>query len=95
MEVEYLPEAIDSVEGIAALIATSRNGLRALSHSPYLRDALAIPLFVVGRSTLEEARAPRLRADRGRTGLGERLCRGYRRHPRPGRWVDPAPRRRR
>jgi uroporphyrinogen-III synthase len=56
MEVEFLPHAIDSVDSIAAIIATSRNGLRALSQSPYLRDALAIPLFVVGRSTLEEAR---------------------------------------
>lgn len=55
MEAELLPDAIDSLEGVAAVVATSRNGLRALSHSPYLRDAIALPLFVVGRGTLEEA----------------------------------------
>ncbi len=56
MEPEFLPEAIEDLDGVAALVATSRNGLRALSHSPHLRDALSIPLFAVGRSTAEEAR---------------------------------------
>ena len=56
MEPEYLPEAIEDLDGVAALVATSRNGLRALALSPFLRDALSIPLFAVGRSTAEEAR---------------------------------------
>ncbi|MFN3745789.1 MAG: uroporphyrinogen-III synthase [Hyphomicrobiaceae bacterium] len=56
MEAELLPEAIESLDGVMALIATSRNALRALSQSPYLHDALAIPLFAVGRGTAEEAR---------------------------------------
>jgi uroporphyrinogen-III synthase len=56
MEAELLPEAIENLDGVAALIATSRNALRALAQSPYLHDAVAIPLFAVGRSTAEEAR---------------------------------------
>ena len=56
MEAELLPEAIDDLNGIVALIATSRNALRALSQSPYLHDAVAIPLFVVGQGTAEAAR---------------------------------------
>ncbi len=56
MEAEFLPEAIDSLDGVTALIATSRNGLRALALSPHLREATTLPLFVVGRGTAEEAR---------------------------------------
>lgn len=56
MELELLPEAIEDLEGVAAIIATSRNALLSLSQSPHLRDALAIPLFVVGQGTAEVAR---------------------------------------
>jgi uroporphyrinogen-III synthase len=56
MEAELLPEAIDDLDGVAAIIATSRNALRALSQSPYLHDAVAVPLFVVGQGTAEIAR---------------------------------------
>lgn len=56
MEAELLPEAIDGLDGVTALIATSRNALRALSQSPYLHDAVAIPLFAVGQGTAEIAR---------------------------------------
>lgn len=56
MSAEFLPDAIDGLEGVAALVATSRNGLRALALSPYLREAVSLPLFVVGRGTAEEAR---------------------------------------
>lgn len=56
MEAELLPQAIDDLDGVTAIIATSRNALRALSQSPYLHDALAIPLFAVGRATADEAR---------------------------------------
>ncbi len=56
MEAELLPEAIDDLDGVAAIVATSRNALRALSQSPYLHDAVAIPLFVVGHGTAEIAR---------------------------------------
>lgn len=43
--------------GVQALVATSRNGVRALRNHPARRDALGIPLFAVGRATAEEARA--------------------------------------
>ena len=56
MEPEFLPGAIEDLNGVTALIATSRNGLRALALSPHLRDALGIPLFAVGRGTADEAR---------------------------------------
>jgi uroporphyrinogen-III synthase len=56
MEAELLPEAIDDLHGVAAIIATSRNALRALSQSPYLHDAVAVPLFVVGQGPAEIAR---------------------------------------
>ena len=49
-------DAID-LDGVQALIATSRNELRALK-SPPLRDgARRLPLFAVGRATAAQARA--------------------------------------
>jgi uroporphyrinogen-III synthase len=56
-------EAADAVDldGAQALIATSRNALRAIKASPVLHRVLAevrqLPLFAVGRATAEEARA--------------------------------------
>jgi len=49
-------EAID-IEGAQALIATSRNALRALKASPALALARQLPLFAVGKATAAEARA--------------------------------------
>lgn len=45
------------LEGAQALIATSRNALRALKASPALAEARRLPLFAVGRATAAEARA--------------------------------------
>ncbi|MBX9592424.1 MAG: uroporphyrinogen-III synthase [Hyphomonadaceae bacterium] len=45
------------MEGVQALIATSRNALRALKASPALGLARTLPLFAVGRATAAEARA--------------------------------------
>jgi uroporphyrinogen-III synthase len=45
------------LEGAQALIATSRNALRALKASPALAEARAMPLFAVGRATAAEGRA--------------------------------------
>ena len=47
------PIELDEVQ---ALIATSRNGLRALAESPELEDARALPLFAVGPGTASTAR---------------------------------------
>jgi uroporphyrinogen-III synthase len=49
-------EAID-LDGAQALIATSRNALRALKSSPALAEARHLPLFAVGKATAAEARA--------------------------------------
>jgi uroporphyrinogen-III synthase len=64
------PVAIDAsaFEGAQALIATSRNGLRALGRSPALGAALTLPVFAVGSGTAEIARE--LGFDRVRDGAG-------------------------
>lgn len=49
-------EAID-LDGVQALIATSRNALRALKSHPIRNEARHLPLFAVGRATAAEARA--------------------------------------
>lgn len=48
-------EPID-LDGAQALIATSRNALRALKASPALAQARQLPLFAVGKATATEAR---------------------------------------
>lgn len=45
------------LDGASALIATSRNALRALRASPALAEARQIPIFVVGKATAAEARS--------------------------------------
>jgi uroporphyrinogen-III synthase len=49
-------EAVD-LDGAQALIATSRNALRALKGHPVLVEARHVPLFAVGKATAAEARA--------------------------------------
>lgn len=56
LEVELLPVAAAPFAGASAVVATSRNALRALAASPALRAALALPLFAVGGATEEMAR---------------------------------------
>jgi uroporphyrinogen-III synthase len=46
-----------NLDGVQALIATSRNGVRALRSTPLLASARAMPLFAVGKATAQEARA--------------------------------------
>ena len=45
------------LDGAQALIATSRNGLRALAASPVLEQAQSLPLFAVGPGTAATAKA--------------------------------------
>jgi uroporphyrinogen-III synthase len=45
------------LEGAQALVATSRNALRALKANPALAEARSLPLFAVGAATAAEARA--------------------------------------
>ena len=49
-------EPID-LDSAQALIATSRNALRALKASPALAQARTLPLFAVGKATAAEPRA--------------------------------------
>jgi uroporphyrinogen-III synthase len=64
------PIAIEarSLEGAQAIIATSRNGLRALGASKALALALELPLFTVGPATADLAR--QLRFQRVISGAG-------------------------
>ena len=52
-------EAVDAIDldGVQALIATSRNALRALRSTAILARARTLPLFAVGKATAAEARA--------------------------------------
>jgi uroporphyrinogen-III synthase len=50
------PDPID-LEGVQALIATSRNAVRALKSHPLRGEARHLPLFAVGKATAAEARA--------------------------------------
>ena len=44
------------LEGVQALIATSRNGLRALARRPVIEQARGLPVFAVGPGTAATAR---------------------------------------
>jgi uroporphyrinogen-III synthase len=57
LQIEPLPIDADAFEGAQALIATSRNGVRALAASKALPAALELPIFTVGPGTAELARA--------------------------------------
>lgn len=56
LEISPLPVPADSLAGAVGLIATSRNGLRALAQSPALEVATRLPLIAVGSATAELAR---------------------------------------
>jgi uroporphyrinogen-III synthase len=51
LTIRVLPVPADAVEGITALVATSRNGLRALAASPAFDAAKQLPLIAVGPGT--------------------------------------------
>jgi len=56
LQISPLPVPADALEGAGGLIATSRNGLRALAQSPALETARRLPLIAVGSATAELAR---------------------------------------
>jgi uroporphyrinogen-III synthase len=56
LQIEFMPLKAGSFKSAQALIATSRNGLRALAASPVRPHALKLPIFVVGPGTAELAR---------------------------------------
>lgn len=56
LRVSYEDGDAVELDGVAALIATSRHGLRALMGNPVLAAARHVPVFTVGRATAREAR---------------------------------------
>jgi uroporphyrinogen-III synthase len=56
LEVEFLDPGPLPLSGAQALIATSRNALRALAKSRNMDAALRLPLYVVGAATADLAR---------------------------------------
>ncbi len=56
LKIEHLPIASDTLAGIAGLIVTSRNGLRALAASAAIDAARELPLIAVGPGTAQLAR---------------------------------------
>lgn len=57
LQIELLPIEAGTFEGAQAVVATSRNALRALTESPAKHAALKLAIFVVGPGTAELARA--------------------------------------
>ncbi len=56
LTVSFVADAAIDLDGVQALIATSRNALRALKSHPLRAAARHLPLFAVGRATAAEAR---------------------------------------
>ncbi len=56
LQIAFLPLEQLDLEGVQALIATSRNGLRGLARCQALKRATALPLYSVGPGTAELAR---------------------------------------
>jgi uroporphyrinogen-III synthase len=57
LAIEFLSGVPLPLEGAQALLATSRNALRALASHPALGEARKLPLLAVGDATASEARA--------------------------------------
>ncbi len=56
MDIQFSERENLDLGGVQALIATSRNGLRALERMPELESARALPLIAVGPASAQKAR---------------------------------------
>jgi len=56
LAIDLAPGAPIRLDGVQALIATSRNAIRSLARSTAIGQARTLPLFVVGAATAAEAR---------------------------------------
>jgi uroporphyrinogen-III synthase len=56
LEIRYENHAPPTLDGVQAIVATSRHGLRSLARRGLSGEALARPVFAVGWATAEEAR---------------------------------------
>ena len=57
LRIEFLPVDDVELDDVQAMIATSRNGVRALAASPVLAAAQALPIYTVGPGTAATATA--------------------------------------
>jgi uroporphyrinogen-III synthase len=57
LRIEFETDLALALEGVQALIATSRNAVRALQANPVPAVVRTLPLFAVGKATAEQARA--------------------------------------
>jgi uroporphyrinogen-III synthase len=57
LRIEAISDVPLQLEGAQAVLATSRNALRALASHRELAEALRLPLFAVGEATAREAKA--------------------------------------
>ena len=85
LQVEFLDAELPPVSAMQALIATSRNGLRALEMSGKMQDALKLPLFAVGGATAKLARDLGFREVHEGPGRAEDLLHLIASHCAPGR----------
>jgi uroporphyrinogen-III synthase len=75
LTIEAVPDVSLELDGAQALIATSRNALRALAFHPELAAAIRLPLFAVGDATGKEAEGLGFGAVTAAAGTGEMLAR--------------------
>ena len=73
LAIRFFDDEPIKLDGVQALIATSRNGLRALKRRPILEDARKLPIFVVGPASAELARQMGFSAVHEGTGTAEGL----------------------
>lgn len=73
IEIVLEPENLPSPHQVQALIATSKNGLRALKESEHFKVALRLPLFSVGNATSAYARELGFSSIRTGPGTGKEL----------------------
>ncbi len=57
LTIEFLHDEPIELDGVQALIATSRNALRAIAGRPEIEICRSLPLFVVGRGTAQAAKS--------------------------------------
>jgi uroporphyrinogen-III synthase len=75
LAIEAMPDVDLGLDGARALIATSRNALRALASHPELAAAIRLPLFAIGETTAREAEGVGFGVVTTAAGTGEMLAR--------------------
>ena len=84
MGIEFLESEKLDLGGVQALIATSRNGLRALERTGCVAEARGLPLIAVGPASAEKARALGFATVHEGPGTADGLVDVVRTHAAPG-----------